>query len=153
EGRPPFYQIGSSGGITHFERLSDGRYNIILRGLERFRVLEEDSSRIYRRAIVERLADGVIGSDDRAVIRRLRAKLEALLAPTVAKAAADVINASAMGDEDLINALAQYLDLEPLEKQALLERHCLRSRTESLVELLEMKIMMSRTPGLSSLAH
>ena len=153
EGRPPVYQIGSSGVITHFERLSDGRYNIILRGLERFRVLEEDSSRIYRRAIVERLADGVIGSDDRAVIRRLRAKLEALLAPTVAKAGADVINASAMGDEDLINALAQYLDLEPLEKQALLERHCLRSRTESLVELLEMKIMMSRTPGLSSLAH
>jgi Lon protease-like protein len=153
EGRPPVYQIGSSGVITHFERLSDGRYNIILRGLERFRVLEEDSSRIYRRAIVERLADGVIGSDDRAVIRRLRAKLEALLAPTVAKAGADVINASAMGDEDLINALAQYLDLEPLEKQALLERHCLRSRTESLVELLEMKIMMSRTPGMSTVAH
>jgi hypothetical protein len=153
EGRPPVYQIGSSGVITHFERLSDGRYNIILRGLERFRVLEEDSSRIYRRAIVERLADGVIGSDDRTVIRRLRAKLEALLAPTVAKAGADVINASAMGDEDLINALAQYLDLEPLEKQALLERHCLRSRTESLVELLEMKIMMSRTPGMSSVAH
>jgi Lon protease-like protein len=153
EGRPPVYQIGSSGVITHFERLSDGRYNIILRGLERFRVLEEDSSRIYRRAIVERLADGVIGSDDRAVIRRLRAKLEALLAPTVAKAGADVINASAMGDEDLINALAQYLDLEPLEKQALLERHCLRSRTESLVELLEMKVMMSRTPGMSSVAN
>ena len=32
-----------------------------------------------------------------------------------------------MADEDLVNALAQYLDLEPLEKQALLERHCLRS--------------------------
>jgi Lon protease-like protein len=95
----------------------------------------------------------VIGSDDRAVIRRLRAKLEALLAPTVAKAGADVINASAMSDEDLINALAQYLDLEPLEKQALLERHCLRSRAESLVELLEMKIMMSRTPGMSTVAH
>jgi Lon protease-like protein len=153
EGRPPVYQIGSSGVITHFERLSDGRYNIILRGLERFRVLEEDSSRTYRRAVVERLADGVIGSDDRAVIRRLRAKLEALLAPTVAKAGADVINASAMSDEDLINALAQYLDLEPLEKQALLERHCLRSRTESLVELLEMKVMMSRTPGMSSVAN
>jgi hypothetical protein len=153
EGRPPVYQIGSSGVITHFERLPDGRYNIILRGLERFRVLEEDTSRIYRRAIVERLADGTLGSDDRAVIRRLRAKLEALLAPAVVKAGADVINASAMGDEDLINALAQYLDLEPLEKQALLERHCLRSRAESLVELLEMKIMMSRTPGMSSVAH
>ena len=29
---------------------------------------------------------------------------------------------SAMSDEDLVNALAQYLDFEPLEKQALLEQ-------------------------------
>jgi len=60
---------------------------------------------------------------------------------------------AAMSDEDLVNALAQYLDLEPLEKQALLEKPCLRSRAESLVELLEMKIMMARTPGLSHFAH
>jgi uncharacterized protein len=153
EGRPPVYAIGASGVITHFERLADGRYNIILRGLERFRILEEDAALTYRRAMVERLADGGLDANDRTVIRRLRAKLEALLAPAVAKAGADVINASAMGDEDLINALAQYLDLEPLEKQALLERNCLRSRAESLVELLEMKIMMSRTPGVSTVAH
>jgi uncharacterized protein len=153
DGRPSVYPIGSSGVITHFERLADGRYNIILRGLERFRILEEDASRSYRRAIVERVADERIVTEDRPVIRRLRSKLEALLAPAVAKAGADVINASAMADEDLINALAQYLDLEPLEKQALLERNCLRSRAESLVELLEMKIMMSRTPGLSTVAH
>ena len=54
---------------------------------------------------------------------------------------------SGMADEDLVNALAQYLDLEPIEKQALLERHCLRSRAESLVELLEMKMMLARTPA------
>ena len=52
-----------------------------------------------------------------------------------------------MSDEDLVNALAQYLDLEPLEKQALLEHHSLRTRAESLVELLEIKIIMARTPG------
>jgi Lon protease-like protein len=60
---------------------------------------------------------------------------------------------ASMSDEDLVNALAQYLDLEPLEKQALLEKPCLRSRAESLVELLEMKIMMARTPGGSHFAH
>ena len=58
-----------------------------------------------------------------------------------------------MTDEDLVNALAQYLDLEPLEKQALLEQDGLRRRAESLVELLEMKMMMARTPGLSNVAH
>ena len=58
-----------------------------------------------------------------------------------------------MADEELVNALAQYLDLEPIEKQALLERQCLRSRAESLVELLEMKLMLGRTPGASHVAH
>src|SRR5215813_14728033 len=57
EGNPAVYPIGASGVITHFERLADGRYNIILRGLERFRILEEDRSRAYRRAVVERLTD------------------------------------------------------------------------------------------------
>src|SRR5437588_739379 len=34
EGQPPVYPIGSSGLITHAERLSDSRYNIVLRGVE-----------------------------------------------------------------------------------------------------------------------
>jgi Lon protease-like protein len=58
-----------------------------------------------------------------------------------------------MPDEDLVNALAQYLDFEPLEKQALLEQQNLRARAESLVELLEMKILIARTPGVSTVAH
>src|SRR5207253_1486040 len=97
--------------------------------------------------------------------RRCRSKLESLLAPAVAgdlryphagpgrSKAGDAKIPAAMADEDLVNALAQYLDLEPLEKQALLEQPSLRTRAESLVELLEMKIMMARTPGLSNVAH
>src|SRR5262245_36793886 len=65
EGQPPVYPIGCSGLITHFERLPDGRYNIVLRGLERFRVVEEDLSRTYRRAVVEPLPDGAAEPSDR----------------------------------------------------------------------------------------
>ena len=49
--------------------------------------------------------------------------------------------------------LAQYLAFEPLEKQALLERPCLRTRAASLVELLEMKSLMARVPGGPQVAH
>jgi Lon protease-like protein len=150
EGRPPVYPIACSGVITHVERLADGRYNIVLRGIERVRIVSEDRERSYRRAAVEPLRDRDLGADDRAAVRRHRAKLEALVAPAVE---AEPKIPSAMSDEDLVNALAQYLDLEPLEKQALLERHSLRSRAESLVELLEMKLMMARTPGLSNVAN
>jgi len=49
-----------------------------------------------------------------------------------------------MADEDLVNALAQYLELEPVEKQALLERDSLLARCRSLVELLEMKVIAAQ---------
>ena len=151
EGRPPIYPIGCSGVMTHVERLPDGRYNIVLRGLERFRILEEDHERSYRRAVVEPLHETALSRDDRDVVRSHRTKLETMLAPAIIGGDAKI--PSAMSDEDLVNALAQYLDLEPLEKQALLEQPCLRSRAASLVELLEMKIMIARTPGVSTVTH
>ena len=151
EGTPPVYPIGCSGVMTHVERLPDGRYNIVLRGLERFRILEEDHERSYRRAVVEPLHETALSRDDRDVVRSHRTKLETMLAPAIIGGDAKI--PSAMSDEDLVNALAQYLDLEPLEKQALLEQPCLRSRAASLVELLEMKIMIARTPGVSTVTH
>src|SRR5438034_814353 len=51
---PPVYPIGCSGIVTHFDRLPDGRYNIVLRGLERFRIVEEDHSRNYRQGLCTR---------------------------------------------------------------------------------------------------
>jgi Lon protease-like protein len=153
EGRPPVYAIGCSGVVTHVERLADGRYNLVLRGLERFRILEENHDRSYRRAAIEPLQDQPLTPDDRAAIRRQRSKLESLLSPAAEKAPVDSAMPATMSDEDLVNALAQYLDLEPLEKQALLEKASLRARAESLVELLEMKVMMARTCGLSNMAH
>jgi Lon protease-like protein len=153
EGRPPIYPVGCSGVITHAERLPDGRYNIVLRGLERFRILEEDTSRSFRRAVVEPVGEAAVTAADRSEIRTCRAKLETILRPAVEKAGADSRMPAAMSDEDLVNALAQYLDLEPLEKQALLEQPCLRSRAASLVELLEMKMLAARAPHASNVAH
>src|SRR4029453_16041386 len=37
-GGPPVYPIGCAGLITHSEPLTDGRFNIVLRGLEKFRM-------------------------------------------------------------------------------------------------------------------
>jgi uncharacterized protein len=166
EGRPRVYPIGCSGVITHVDRQADGRYNIVLRGVERFRIVEEDHSRSYRRALVDPVVERALVAEDRAILRRQRSKLEALVAPAIerqleppgvgtgdASSTTDPMIPSGMADEDLVNALAQYLDLEPVEKQALLERHCLRSRAESLVELLEMKVLLARTPRGSQMAH
>src|SRR5689334_19365078 len=53
EGRPAIYDVGCAGLITHSERLADGRYNIVLRGLHKFRVQAEEGSRAYRVASID----------------------------------------------------------------------------------------------------
>ena len=54
-----------------------------------------------------------------------------------------------MGDADLIHAIAQYLDFEPIEKQALLECHGLLARAAALIDLLEIKTIDVHTPRTS----
>ena len=107
--------------LTHTERLPDGRYNLVLRGIERFRIIEEDHALSYRRAVVEPLREQPLDAADRTAMLRQRSKLESMLVPSQSSAGDPRMPAS-MSDEDLVNALAQYLDLEPLEKQALLEK-------------------------------
>jgi len=143
EGRPPIYPIGCAGLITFAERLKDGRFNIVLRGLEKFRVLGEEDRRGYRLASIERIVEPVSDAD-RAAVRAARRRLEALLVPQPEGRGAEPKVPPSMPDEDLVNALAQYLELEPVEKQALLERDSLLARCESLIELLEMKVITAR---------
>ena len=142
EGRPPVFPIGCAGLITHNERLPDGRYNIVLRGLQKFRIRRERSERTYRIAEIETI-DEPVAATDQDQVRAARRRLEALLVPQPSGGSDAKVPAS-MSDEDLINALAQYMELEPLEKQALLERESLLDRCRSLIELLEIKTMVTR---------
>ena len=143
EGRPATYEIGCAGLITHAEKLEDGRYNLVLRGMEKFRILREEGQRSYRRADVQAIHEAPSGVD-RDVMRGERRRLESLLVPQPQGRGADPKVPPSMPDEELVNALAQYLDLEVVEKQALLERDGLVNRCRSLIELLEMKVITAR---------
>ena len=80
----PVYPVGCAGVITHSEPLPDGRFNIVLRGLEKFRMTGEDTSQPYRLAHIEAVPE-VATDADCATIKKHRQRLEALLA-----AAADI---------------------------------------------------------------
>ena len=143
EGRPAVYPIGCAGVITHHERLPDGRFNIVLRGMEKFRIRGEEEGRPYRVAQVEPVPEPPADTL-RETMREHRRRLESLLVPQPEGGAKDTKMPPSMADEDLVNALAQYLDFEPVEKQALLERDGLLDRCLSLIELLEMKVLVAR---------
>ena len=125
EGRPPVYPIGCSG--VHHARRAAGRRPLQHRAA-RPRALPDRRGRsraaATAAALVEPLRDAPLDADDRAPSAASAPKLEALLAPSRSSGPAPIRRMpAAMPDEDLVNALAQYLDLEPLEKQALLEQH------------------------------
>jgi hypothetical protein len=143
--------VGCAGLISHVEELSDGRYNLVLRGVEKFRVVrEDDAARAYRRAAVDYFEERMTAAD-RESVRRQRHQLERLLT-TVADAPEQTFPSN-LSDEEVINALAQYLDLEPIERQALLEQDGVARRCDALIELLEMKELAGSHPPDRGLRH
>lgn len=142
DGAPPIYATGCSGLITHVETLDDGRYNLVLRGLEKFAIEREELpavGRLYRSAIINPINDSV-AAGERDQLRQERQKLQSLLTPLF-RGPLEGRLPDAMPDEDLVNALAQYLEFDPIEKLALLERQGPLARCRSMVELLEMKTL------------
>jgi uncharacterized protein len=148
EGRPPVFDLGCAGLITHVERQNDGGFNLILRGLSKFRIDEEEPPTdgvLYRIAHVTPM-DEEVPPADRAGLHDARRRLEILMAPSLENDGGKSRLPRDMADDDLVNALSQYLDLEPVEKQALLEQAGVLARCRTLIELIEMKLLMQRQP-------
>src|SRR5687767_698957 len=151
DARPPVYATGCSALITHADRLDDGRYNVVLRGIEKFTIAHEEApaaGRLYRTAVISGVAE-TMGDGDRDELRRQRQQLEQLLAPLWSSGLHEHLPAE-MPDEDLVNALAQYLEFEPIEKLALLQQPGAVARCRSMIELLEIKALSgsgNRDPG------
>ncbi|WP_373046677.1 LON peptidase substrate-binding domain-containing protein [Vulgatibacter sp.] len=68
QGRPPVYSIVGAGYVQAAERLADGRYNILLHGVRRARVLEElEVGKSYRVVRTEPVAD-VLSAPERPIL-------------------------------------------------------------------------------------
>ena len=141
EGRPPIVPIGCAGLITNYEALPDGQYNIVLGGLVKFRVTGEDDSRAYRLAHVEALPE-VLNEKDALALGDERQRLEALL-PALSDRIRIGEPLAGVPDEQVVDELSQYLPIDPLSRQRLLEQEGALSRARALIEILEG---LSKTP-------
>ena len=75
-------------------------------------------------------------------MRLERRRLEHMI--LAAGEANEPITPPSMPDEDFVNALAQYLSFDAVEKQALLEVPDALARCRSVIELLEMKNLVGQ---------
>jgi uncharacterized protein len=155
EAQPPVYDIGCSGVITHVERMADGRFNLILRGVEKFRILGEEDpgpGQLYRTAQVVGV-DEAVADADREPLAVERQRLETRLAPLFERARAESFLPQTMPDADLVNALAQYLEFEPVERQALLEQPGPLARCRAMMELLDVKALVEQSAADNGTVH
>jgi Lon protease-like protein len=136
EGRPPIYDVGCAGEIKDFERLPDGRYVILLRGLTTFRVASEDQRKPYRLARVDAVPE-LLKDADRGALSTLRERLAQLLFTVLPF---DVEPPDpALDDDEFVNVTAQNLQMPEAVRQGLLERNDVLARARALVERLEQK--------------
>jgi Lon protease-like protein len=132
EGRPPIHAVGCAGMIVSSERLPDGRYNIVLRGLTKFRVLGEDQSRLYRLAEVEGIPEA-LAEEERELLTRRRHQVEDALRAAFPSSPGPPASAS---DEQVIDGLSLMVPLEPAQRQRLLEADGLLERASTLIALI-----------------
>jgi hypothetical protein len=131
EGRPPIFLLGCAGVIVASELLPDGRYNIALRGVAKFRVLGEDQSRAYRLADVEALSESAVSDPEQLASRRRQ--LEAAVRSAFPRAP---LPSPAVADARAIDDLSILLPLEPAERLEVLEADGPLERAATLVRLL-----------------
>jgi len=132
DGRPALLAFGCAGKVVEHEPLEDGRSNIVLRGVFRYRVSGERGGRPYRLAQVEEapvrpLPSGREGGPARRDLRRLLARSVERLADSVGRGEARHLPA-ALSDEGLVNEAASRLGLGAEERYALLAMDGLEER-------------------------
>jgi uncharacterized protein len=134
---PPLFDIGCVGKIAHVEALDDGRYNIVLEGQARFRLVRElDVTTPFRQV---EAAIEVDGDDDTNLALAARASLEyeSRKFAELQGYAVDWEAVSRLDDEALVNGIAQIAPFDAAAKQALLEAGSLADRADLIVQLMQ----------------
>ena len=141
DGEPPLlFRAGCLGEIVGVEELEDGRFNIVLQGSHRFRLIAEaDSGTPYRQADVDLAAFDDSEPEPLPLILRSAVEREARRFGDALGLAVDWDAVGRLDDEMLVNAIAQVAPFDPGAKQALLEEPGLPGRAELVVQLMEFQ--------------
>lgn len=146
----PLYRIGCVGRIGEVQALDDGRYNLVLEGTARFRVLRElEVTTAFRQVEAEILPE----DEDETLAPAQRAGFERA-ARAFAESqgyAVDWAAVARLDDRSLINGVSQIAPFDPASKQALLEAGSLAERCELLVQLMRFYGRRSDGEGIVTL--
>ncbi len=132
----PLYQVGCLGKIGDVEALEDGRFNVVLEGEARFRILRElnviTAFRQVEGEIIAESEDDVLAPIERASFERESRRFAEAQGYRV-----DWDSVARLDDVSLINGVSQIAPFDSAAKQALLEAGTLGERCELMVQLMQ----------------
>jgi Lon protease-like protein len=142
DNQAPLYGVGCVGEIVGVEELEDGRFNIVLLGSNRFRLIREaEVDAPYRCAEVDIEAFDDEEPAPLSLIQRAEVEREARRLGDALGLAVDWAAVARLDDEMLVNAIAQVAPFDVGAKQALLEQPALDGRADLLVQLMQFHRM------------
>jgi Lon protease-like protein len=130
-GRPPVYETMCVGRVVAHERLEDGKFNLLLHGLARAKLLREEKRGLYRVGRLEPVLELVnptgIGEDSCPHARMQRKVLKEMFEKTALRELTVAPMVGTLFEEDaplgrLVDTLAFTLVQDPLLKQQMLEQ-------------------------------
>lgn len=132
----PLFTVGCVGKIGEVEALDDGRFNLVLEGESRFRIMRElDVTTPFRQVEAELIddpEDEYLSSIERASFER-----EARRFADAQGYSVDWESVTRLDDASLIDGVSQIAPFDPAAKQALLEAGTINERCELLIQLMQ----------------
>ncbi len=143
EGSPEVHAVACVGTIVMHEELSDGRYNIVLKGNERVMIERYEQMTPYRIARLRPLESDKAWVEGPGVARESEELLEAFRSSQ--RARADSVEFSAAlraggSPESILNSIAMHLDVEARTRQFLLEIDSVGARYRSVLKILKQSL-------------
>ena len=133
---PALFDMGCMGRITDVEALDDGRYNMLLEGVARLRVVRElEVATPFRQIEAEveaAAADDYLASAERAALEQEARRF--------AERQGYMVDWTAVGQLDdtaFVNGVAQVAPFDAAAKQAMLEANGISARAELIMQLLQ----------------
>ena len=141
---PTLFGTGCLGRIESVEELEDGRFNLLLEGLSRFRIAREiEAETLYRQ--VEADCSGFADHEEEdplGLAQRAELEQEARRYADALGYSVDWDAVTRLDDEMLVNGIAQIAPLDVGSKQALLEAPDISARCELLVQFMQFQRMI-----------
>ena len=139
EGRPEVFPVCCAGEMVRVSPMPDGRFNVLLRGVQECHLKEELSGtgKLYREFAVEWRQP-----DPQLLALSLRRELDGLLEAYLKKneTVQKFLSDPTVEDGFFVNFFSFHLDLLPIEKQSLLEAVSLPERATRLRDTLDFKL-------------